>query len=239
MMNIKNQGKLKEEKFKDMKWYRMGKGEPILFLHGFGIDPKEYELIEKLAENNEVIAPRTAGFTKDRKINDIASRIDELLKEEIKTDNLSEVYSHSIGGSTGALLLNDDFYTKDNVMVSPVEKVDYNGHELLRRGLTDFMKGKYKNHGVSYALGFLKNLQNNFALAQDTTDFDYEGIELKGKGIGTTIITTEKDGLFDHKYIDELKEKVDLKGYENISGCHNEILKNPDKIINTAEKYQK
>lgn len=105
---MKNLGGLVEEKFFHhsglrMRYLKMGKGEPVLFLHGAFIDTSAYqELLDLLSQKYLVIAPDLPGFggsSVPKKVwdfTDYGHFFDKFVKS-LKLDNITLI-GHSFGG---------------------------------------------------------------------------------------------------------------------------------------------
>jgi len=170
-------------------YLNMGSGEPLLFLHGFGVPSSFYtELIDELAQTNEVIAPDMYGMNVFR-AQPVTPReyTDLTLAFAQRLGHASAHYAgHSYGGAVAlqAASLNDEI--SDVVAMSPLLPVDYGvvgftmraGYKTAReiKGVEGELSSRRFARSVMlpFAINFVRDIRSSLKSVKSMCDFDYD-----------------------------------------------------------------
>ena len=126
-----------------VRYLRRGQGEPLLFLHGYGVHPRFYKpLIERLARHYEVFAPDLwrPGAIVDPP--DTAVGCAEIVIDLCGALGLSEclVAGHSMGGAVGFTAASMGLEARRLVGINPALPVPYGRAGFMARSLVKSLR---------------------------------------------------------------------------------------------------
>lgn len=170
-----------------------GKGEPLAFLHGFGVPPKYYiKLIDALAKQYEVTAPEMYGLNS---CNTSAKTIDEYAKltlELLAALKISPMHltGHSISGYVTFKMTPELPMVKDIVAMNPLLPVEFGVvgfawravYKDLRElfGMAGGLEGMRFGAGIPlpFLLNELRNPAASIAAIKSVCEADYKGLKV-------------------------------------------------------------
>ncbi len=121
--------KVQQVRDEKVRYYSVGRGEPLLFMHGFGIAPQHgYDLIQNLSGEFEVIAPSLYGMNYLENPPTSIGEQAELTQEFCSALGLDSYCAagHSLGGAVGMELAKGSPGLTMLVMANPVMENDNN-----------------------------------------------------------------------------------------------------------------
>jgi len=159
-----------------IKYLSKGSGKPLKFLHGFGVEPHDYEpLIDLLAQEYQVISPSFYGVnylnTQPVTIDDYAELThDFFIKLNMES---SPAVCHSTGTAVGFKISRKIDMIESIVGLSPVLPVHYKALSFILRGVNPMAKDTLPLHSMPrFAINFLKNPKASWKMISDIAEFD-------------------------------------------------------------------
>jgi pimeloyl-ACP methyl ester carboxylesterase len=209
----------------NIRFTRQGVGNPILFLHGFGIPSRHYrKVFQDLAKNNEVIAPDMYGINyltnQPISINEYAELTHEL-QTALKIGPCI-VAGHSLGGTVGFTMATNSSDITQTIGINPTLPVAYGTNSFLRKSIykgireTLGLAGGFKSvkFGLTLPLPFAFNLARNFKASSKTVAdicaHDYSKIEVTQP---STILYGTDDEFF--QLTQSIEEKI-KRSFKNL-----------------------
>lgn len=234
-----------------LRYFRMGSGKPILFLHGFGLNALTYKkILDSLAHEYLVIAPDLPGFGKSG-INDGNPNYFEILKKfasSLGRKNIA-VVGHSFGGAAALELAagnkNIPFLVLVDSLGFPpkITKARFI-FKYLNETIRDFFSyGKFKAM-ISISKDFFANLSWNFHHRKYMTDTlekflssDFGGFgEVRAK---TLILWGKKDEMFPAYIAENLHSKISDSEVRYSGGGHAWCIFEPKRFSNMITGWLK
>tara|TARA_Y100000034_G_scaffold115112_1_gene151949 strand:- start:1103 stop:1876 length:774 start_codon:yes stop_codon:yes gene_type:complete len=200
-------------------------GEPLVFLHGYGVPPKHYEhFLDKLATNYEVIAPVAYGIncfkSQPSSIDEYAELTSEFSRKVFR--GKAHFVGHSLGGSIAIVSSSHNKDISDIVAINPLLPIDYSVWGFSIRAL---YKGNREILGIDgeksstkfglvipipFGINLVKDLGSSYKLIRDICDFNYEGIKIEQP---TLFLYGEDDEYFRlHEKNEDLLKKTASNG---------------------------
>jgi pimeloyl-ACP methyl ester carboxylesterase len=236
-------------------YYRGGTGQPLVFLHGGGVDASCYrKLLELLAERYTVIAPNLAGHGGSSSPaaawgwNDYAAPVSDLLRHLGVTDVI--IAGHSFGGGVAANLAAQDQGVSKLILVDTAAAVplDWSFSSLWRLMILQrLINGRlFSKLGLSFQLigsvmaNFIRNgthaltTQNTMRRLLTSTDDVFSRVR-----IPTLILWGKSDKVFPPTAAEQIRSQMNDATVQIIDGDHEWCLYQPkiaaDKIIAWVE----
>ncbi|MBU1205218.1 MAG: alpha/beta hydrolase [Nanoarchaeota archaeon] len=196
----------------NIRYIKKGLGEPLLFLHGFGLDVKKYEnIIEKLSNKFEVIAPDMYAInylkSQPTSIKEYAGLTYDFCNS-IKLGKY-KIVGHSMGGAVAFTVGNNSSEAKKLVGIDPILPTSYGFFGFVRK--TNEILSKNKSLKKGFYINLLKNVKVSKKIVSDISDFNYENFDVKQPSL---IIYGEDDEYF---RLDDKIEKHVNKAFRNLT----------------------
>jgi len=228
------------------------RGEPLIFLHGFGVPPEHYEsLLGKLGKNHDVIAPIAYGINcfepQPTTIGEYADLTSDFSKE-LGLDK-THLVGHSMGGTVAIVAGSQNDSTSDIVAMNPTFPVDYG---VTGFGLRAMYKGAREILGVDgeedstkfglaipipFGVNMIKDLGSSYKLIKNICDFDYKEINTDQPML---ILYGEKDEYFklDKENKDLIKQAAPKARFERLpKGNHDLPILCPDQVEDKINQF--
>jgi len=199
-------------------YYELGQGQPLVFLHGWGAQPKAYSrTIKELSQQFRVIAPCLLGHGHSSSIPQEFQFADyaEVIYQFIKKLNLTNIIlvGHSLGGAVATYLSQ-----KDPQIIKKLFLVDSTGLPVKRsKHMWRLLWIKKALFNLKYWLGYqqlfkfithnLMNLANTKRTAKLTKGLDVENM-LQYVTVPTVLLWGKKDFFFSEEYANRFQKKI-------------------------------
>lgn len=234
-----------------IRYLHLGKGRPLLFLHGFGFRPHVYaDFLEGLGQKFEVFAPSIFG------INDFVTpliTIEDLLRltnEFVSHLSLEKplVVGYSLGGGISLRYASDN--NLECVALCPLSPVNYKTTGFIARSMLMYMKQLFcvagddfqlslaahrhtrKNLG-SYMANILRNPLSTLRLVNSISTYNFPDLSLKK----TMLVYCSNDEFFPLKTEDRKKLGARAGKISVLKGNHENLLYNPEPFIKVVTDF--
>ncbi|MEQ8840242.1 MAG: alpha/beta fold hydrolase [Acidimicrobiales bacterium] len=238
-----------------------GRGLPVLFLHGWGLDHRAYQrsLRRLTARNCRVIAPSLPGFggtaglpLHDQSLPAFARWVDSFL-DSIDIDEPVVVMGHSFGGGIATMFAHDHRRrVRHLVILNSVGDPDAFWSSAKRQGLGDLCRsvidpvlgtlspsgrGARARHAQRL---FLKNATRDplrvasTALVAVSADLRGEMANLAADGLPVTVLWSDRDGVIPMSAFDTFCSTFGAEG-QVVRGGHSWLLASPDALGDVLE----
>ncbi len=196
----------------NIRYIKKGLGEPLLFLHGFGLDVEKYEnIIEKLSNKFEVIAPDMYAINYLKKQPTSIREYAELTHDFCKSLKLGKykIVGHSMGGAVAFTVGNNSSEVKKLVGIDPILPTNYGFLGFVRK--TKGILSKNKSLKKGFYINLLKNVKVLEKIVSDVSNFNYEHLNVKQPSL---ILYGEDDEYF--RLDDKIEEHIN-KSFRNLT----------------------
>ncbi len=238
-----------------------GRGLPVLFLHGWGLDHRVYQrsLRRLTARNCRVIAPSLPGFGRtaglplhDQSLPAFAEWVDAFL-DAIGIDEPVIVMGHSFGGGVATMLAHDHPHrVRHLVILNSVGDPDAIWSGVKRQGLGDMCRsiidpvlgtlspsprGARARHAQR---AFLENAGRDpirvatTALVAVSADLRREMARLAADDLPVTVLWSDRDGVIPMSAFDTFCSTFGAEG-QVVRGGHSWLLASPDAFGDVLE----
>jgi len=176
-----------------IKYLRQGHGEPLFFLHGFGLQAHNYSaLLRELAQTYEVFAPDLYGIHYLKRQPTSLQQFAELTFDFCRALTTQSFYlcGHSIGGAVAFQMGALSSGPRAIVAINPALPVNYRQLGFIARagyksliqslGLVGGLPAALFANRIRlpYAVNMLRNLDAAFLVLRELADFDLSGLRV-------------------------------------------------------------
>ncbi len=179
----------------ELQYLHKGKGDKVVFLHSFGCPPHEYRLLDLLAEDHELIAPKMYSMNYLKKQPTTLKGYTDLTRKFIESFSWKEyhIVGHSTGGTVAYLLADEKAI--DVAGLDPLMPVDYGLFQFALRGtllglreMSGIAAGwksvKFTNKlALPLVVDLFRNLPATLKVTKDICRFNYSNLNVKKKAV--------------------------------------------------------
>lgn len=249
---------VREEKYYEdgqvrLRYFRLGSGKPLLFLHGANLQAQTYkDLLESLAKKFLIIAPDLPGFGRSSVPEDLwgYEEYAGFIAKFTSSLNLPEmiVVGHSLGGGIALQLAATGGKVSHLVIVDSAGKsIVYSTRRLLYKVTVEKTAHnftRYKNFQAFLATtkDFFSNLFSKFRQLGQMTKMLNGLLTTDLAGLGritapTLILWGDKDEIFPPSVAEDFHRKIKNSELKYIGGNHDWCLFKPAELTNLLAEW--
>ena len=228
-----------------LRYFQIGSGNAILFLHGGGVNALTYKkVLDLLSKNYLVIAPDLPCFGKSTCPSNIPD-YSKILKKFITSLNFGKIaiVGHSFGGAAALQLSADDKNIQLMVLTDSAglsqhfSKFRFLYVYFVEKTIRDIFKYRNPKTFLLIVRDFFENIFKRFSEWKFTisvvkrfllTDFpDFHNVSAK-----TLILWGEQDEIFPKIFAEKFHRNIENSELKLVDGNHDWCLFNPEKFSN-------
>jgi abhydrolase domain-containing protein 6 len=225
-----------------IRYYKIGSGNPILFLHGGGAKALTYKnILRLLSKKYSIIAPDLPGFGKSSTPIDAPEYILIMQKfiESLEYDEIA-IMGYSLGGAIGLNLAKTIpdislFILIDSAGIAlECSKIEFSFEFIIKKSIQDLYLYHNLNLTLLSAADFFSNMPkaifNMKKILRILRSFLFEGFsgfeDIKAKCL---ILWGEQDEIFPYKNAQEFHRQIRNSELIYVKGNHDWCLFEPDR----------
>ncbi len=251
-MKLKYKENFFENKDVKMRYFLIGKGKPLLFLHGGGVDALTYQKsLELLSKNYQVIAPDLPCFGGSSVPKELwgFSEFSDFFSKFISHLKLKEItlVGHSFGGGIALRLALKSKKVSKLILVdsmgirfqdSLLKIIPLMSRKTAREFLILENKSASKVIVKSFFSGVFKNrssLSRIYSILEKTIKQDFDLFNKIKQP--TVILWGDKDEVIPFKLGEEMKKKIKNSKLICVKGNHDWCILKPEKFVDLIKKF--